>query len=104
MILKVVWIWTAELQRDVVYSILADQKHARIWAQMRGEGRELRGLSHWVQLYPGAQINFGDLTPYIIHDLNPESRRSKQAGALPSEPPISLLSQLSPYFATHIPT
>jgi hypothetical protein len=28
-----------------------------------GEGGELRGLSQWVQLYTGAQINFGDLTP-----------------------------------------
>ncbi len=25
----------------------------------------LRGLSQWVQLYTGSQINFGDLTPYL---------------------------------------
>ncbi len=31
---------------------------------MRG-GEELRGLSQWVQLYTGAQINFGDLTLYL---------------------------------------
>ncbi len=40
-----------------------------IWAQMggaRGRG-ELRGLSQWVQLYTGAQIIFGDLTPYLTY-------------------------------------
>ncbi len=26
---------------------------------------ELRGISQWVQLYTGAQINLGDLTPYL---------------------------------------
>jgi hypothetical protein len=31
-----------------------------------GRGRVgLRGLSQWVQLYTGAQINVGDLTPYL---------------------------------------
>jgi hypothetical protein len=30
-------------------------------------GGELRGLSQWVQLYTGAQINFGDLTPYLTY-------------------------------------
>ncbi len=28
-------------------------------------GGELRGLGQWVQRYTGAQINFGDLTPYL---------------------------------------
>jgi hypothetical protein len=32
-----------------------------------GGGEELRGLSQWVQLYTEAQINFGDLTPYLIY-------------------------------------
>jgi hypothetical protein len=27
-------------------------------------GGELWGLGEWVQLYTGAKINFGDLTPY----------------------------------------
>ncbi len=49
-------------------SILADQKRPRIWAQMRREGGELWGLSQWVQLYTGAQINFGDLTPYLTYE------------------------------------
>ncbi len=31
-----------------------------------GEG-ELRGLSQWVQLYTGAQINFRDQTPYLTY-------------------------------------
>ncbi len=33
------------------------------------EGGELRGgLRQWVQQYTGAQINFGDLTPYLTYD------------------------------------
>ncbi len=34
-----------------------------------GGMEELRGLSHWVQLgtVHGAQINFGDLTPYLTY-------------------------------------
>ncbi len=43
-------------------------KFPRIWAQSREEGGELPGLSQWVQLYTGAQINFGDLTPYLTND------------------------------------
>ncbi len=34
--------------------------------QMRG-GPELQGLSQRVQLYSGAQINFGDLSPYLTY-------------------------------------
>ncbi len=30
-----------------------------------GRGVELRGLCQWVQLYTEAQINLGDLTPYL---------------------------------------
>ncbi len=30
---------------------------------------ELRGLSQWVQLYTEAQINFGDLTPYLTYGI-----------------------------------
>ncbi len=35
-----------------------------------GGGGELRGLSanEYVQLYTGAQINFGDLTLYLTYD------------------------------------
>jgi hypothetical protein len=33
---------------------------------MRGRG-EFRGLSHLVQLWHGAQINMGDLTPYLTY-------------------------------------
>jgi hypothetical protein len=35
-----------------------------------GRGGELRGLSQWVKLYTGAQINFGDLTPYLTYGMN----------------------------------
>jgi hypothetical protein len=31
-----------------------------------GKG-ELRGLSQWIQLYTGAQLNLGDLTPYLTY-------------------------------------
>ncbi len=30
-----------------------------------GGGGGLQGLSQWVQLYTGAQLNFGDLIPYL---------------------------------------
>ncbi len=32
-----------------------------------GRGGELRGLSQCEQLYTGAQINLGDLTPYLTY-------------------------------------
>jgi hypothetical protein len=32
-----------------------------------GGGGQLLGLSQWAQLYTGAQINFGDLTPYLTY-------------------------------------
>jgi hypothetical protein len=35
-----------------------------------GGGGELWGLSQGVQLYTGAQINFGDLTPYLTYAPN----------------------------------
>ncbi len=35
-----------------------------------GGGGGLRGLSQWVQLYTGAQRNFGDLTPYLTDVLH----------------------------------
>jgi hypothetical protein len=50
-------------------SILADQQRPCIWAQLRGGGGELRGLSQLVQLYTGTHINFVDLIPY---DLTPQ--------------------------------
>jgi len=46
-------------------SILADQYRPRIWAQMLAGGGELRYLSQWVQLYTGAPMNLGDLTPSL---------------------------------------
>ncbi len=35
-----------------------------------GGGGELRGVSQRVQLYTGAQINFGDVTPYLTYEYN----------------------------------
>ncbi len=37
-----------------------------------GEAGGLRGLSQWVQLYLGVQINFGDLTPYLTYEWTRE--------------------------------
>jgi hypothetical protein len=34
-----------------------------------GGGWELRSLSQWVQVYTGAQMNFGDLIPYLTYVL-----------------------------------
>ncbi len=65
----------------------------------RGEGGELRGLSQWAQLYTGAQINFGDLTPYLTY-RHPTPSRTKVNQAInllstsyPFEPRRTLLSQ-----------
>jgi hypothetical protein len=43
-------------------SILADQ-NTLVYEPKCG------GLSQWVQLYTGAQINLGDLAPYLIYAL-----------------------------------
>ncbi len=51
------------LLRDVVY--LGWPIAPSYASPNAGGGGELRGLSQWVQLYTGAQINFGDLTPYL---------------------------------------
>ncbi len=51
-------------------SILADPSRPCKWAQMRGY-RELLGLSQWVQLYSGAQINFKDLPSYSTYGVFP---------------------------------
>ncbi len=56
--------------------ISADQSRFHIWAQMRGYGR---GLSQWIQLYTGAQIDFGDLTPYLTYDVD---QRNTTVGVL----------------------
>jgi hypothetical protein len=45
-------------------------------------GGELRGLSQCVQLYTGAQINFGDLTPYFTYEKNLHSQPNKAKVAL----------------------
>jgi hypothetical protein len=49
-------------------SIFADQRRPRIWAQMRGEGGGGGGVSaNEYSCAHGAQINFGDLTPYLTY-------------------------------------
>ncbi len=53
-------IWPRGFQRDVVY--LGWPIAPSYMSPTSGGGWELRGLSHWVQLYTGAQINFGYLT------------------------------------------
>jgi hypothetical protein len=41
-------------------------------------GGELRGLSQRVQLYTGAQISFGDLTPYLTYGLEVRALLARQ--------------------------
>jgi hypothetical protein len=53
------------LQRDVVY-LGWPIAPSYISPNALGGG-ELRGLSQWVQLYTGAQITFGDPTPYLTY-------------------------------------
>jgi hypothetical protein len=58
-------------------SILADQERPRLCAQMTGEG-EGGGCGVSANDYScaqlGAQINFGDLTPYLTYDRDKELR------------------------------
>jgi hypothetical protein len=42
----------------------------------RGLGGELWCLSQWIQLYTGAQINFGDLIPYLTYGTTFPSKRT----------------------------
>ncbi len=58
-----------------------------------GGGGQLRDLSQWVQLYTGAQINFGDLTPYLTYGHG-QGRYSN-----PTRPPMSC----KPYHTTNMP-
>jgi hypothetical protein len=48
-----------------------------------GGGGKLRGLSQWVQLYTGAQINFADLTPYLTYGCRVSERGWNLQGRLP---------------------
>ncbi len=57
------------LQRDVVYP--AWPIAPSYTSPNAGRGWELRGVSQWVQLCTGAQVNFGDLTPYLTYDSGP---------------------------------
>ncbi len=60
-------LWGRGLQRDVVY---LSTNIALVYEPKCGGG-ELRGLSKSVQLYTGAEINFGDLTPYLTYVVRP---------------------------------
>ncbi len=62
-------------------SILPDQKCPRIWAKWGKEG-ELRGLSHWVQLFIIAQINFWDPTPYLAYVCKYEKKFDQFSGPI----------------------
>jgi hypothetical protein len=48
-------------------SILAEQYSALVYEPKCGGGG-FRGLSQWVQLWTWAQIEFGDLTPYLTYE------------------------------------
>ncbi len=53
------------LQKDVVY--LGGPIAPTYMSPNAGGGGKLQGLSQWVQLYAGAQINFEDLTPFLTY-------------------------------------
>jgi hypothetical protein len=64
------WIQYRKLHRDVVY--LGWPIAPSYMSPKAGRGA-LRGLIQWIQLYAEmaeAQINFGDLTPYLTYDKN----------------------------------
>ncbi len=56
-------------------SIVADQPIAPSCMSLNAEGEGVAGSQAMstVQLYTGAQINFGDLTPYLTYGLYPRS-------------------------------
>jgi hypothetical protein len=67
------WIITGRLQRDVAYlGNTARPKCAGWGGGGRGGGSCEVSASEYctVQLYTGAQTNFGDLTPYLNYDSN----------------------------------
>jgi len=70
------WGISKRLQRDVVYP--GWPIAPSYMSPNAGGGRELRGLSQWVQLYTGAQINFGDLTPYLTYGNNPRGMQNRR--------------------------
>ncbi len=39
-------------------------------------------LSQWVQPYTGAQVNFGDLTPYLTYDVQRQSLYGTSSSSL----------------------
>ncbi len=53
-------------QGDVVYLYLPIAP--LVYKHKCGGRGGLRGLSQWEQLWHGAQINFGDLSPYLIYE------------------------------------
>jgi hypothetical protein len=59
---------TQGLQRDVVY--LGWPIAHSYMNPNAGGGGSCGGLSRWVQLCTGAQINFGDLTPYLTFNMS----------------------------------
>ncbi len=98
------------LQRDVVY--IGWPIAPSYMSPKAGEGGELWGLSEWVQLYTGAQINFGDLTPYLtfaqsgwdvtcwLELSRPDHRRNSVAG-LNLIIPATLACQVPPKIQTN---
>jgi hypothetical protein len=47
---------------------------AHVYEPKFGGDGEFQGLSQEVQLYTEAQINFGDVTPYLTYDFTVSSR------------------------------
>jgi hypothetical protein len=65
-----------------------------------GGGGGVRGLSQCVQLYTGAQTNFGDLTPYLTYDST-LSYMAQGIGTIDSNPGTAFCEEL---FAEHLTT
>ncbi len=66
--LFIIEVLQAGVQGDVVHLDWPITNSAFVYEPKCGGGGEWRGLGQWVQLYTGAQINFGDLTPYSTYD------------------------------------
>jgi hypothetical protein len=60
--------WNHVITKRCRLSLLTNS--ALVYEPKCGGRGELRGLSQWIQLNTGAQINFEDLTSYLTYGLN----------------------------------
>ncbi len=77
--------------QPVGYKEISSINNALVYEPKCGRG-EMRGFSQWVRLYTGAQINFGNLIPYLTYEINATRKQiqckanQRNAGELAATP------------------